>query len=281
MTGDVTVKVMHASLQFSDRPDQQKEDVTDLFARAQKRGVWWLTGTEAGPGAGPTSDLLEELGKAAGFKTWVPSAHKGKGWATDCWVAVDLDRIEKGTWNTGFEPGIPGSHELYAEQGLPNPGDIQPRWGPKGVVWASFGNADIGPVSVAAAHYLTKGRSQKGQPIKGVNHYTWNIKLAKVVGDWAREHGKGKGLAFYGGDQNIVDRTDDTFFGQPLTSAWDELKKWDNTGHGNIDVIASYNGDGRVAAQDIRALDDNEFFQHADHFVIEAEFKVRKIKGAS
>jgi hypothetical protein len=271
----VLVKAMHASLQFSDTPKQQEEDIRDLFERAKTRDVWWVTGTEAGPGAEPTGELLLRLGKAAGYQVWVPSEHKGVGNATDSWVAVDSERVKKGSWKTGFEPGIPGSKALYTAQGLP--GDALPRWGPKGVVWVSFENVDIGVVGVAAAHYLTKGRSPKGQPIKGVDHYEWNKTLAAEIGDWAREHGKGKGLAFYGGDQNIVDRTDDTFFGQPLTSAWDELKKWENTGHGNIDVIASYDGDSRVSAQAVRALDDKEFFQHGDHFVVEAEFKVARL----
>jgi hypothetical protein len=272
---DFIVRAMHASLQFSDTPKQQEADITDLFERAKKRDIWWVTGTEAGPGADPTGQLLLRVGKAMGYKVWVPSENgKGVEGATDSWVAVDTRRIKKDSWKTGFEPGIPGSKALYAQAGV---NAEFPRWGPKGVVWVSFANVDVGRVSVAAAHYLTKGRSPKGQPIKGVNHYEWNQKLAKVIGDWGREHGKGKALAFYGGDQNIVDREDDTFFGQPFTSAWDELKKWENTGHGNIDVIASYKADGRVTAKAARALDDKEFFQHGDHYVIEAEFRVRPL----
>lgn len=271
----VIVKAMHASLQFSDRPAQQEQDIKDLFARAKRRGVWFITGTEAGPGAEPTGELLLSAGGAAGYHVWVPSERKrGAGSATDSWVAVDSDRIKKGSWDKGYEPAIPGSKALYEEAGV---NAEFPKWGPKGVVWVSFENEDIGRVGVAAAHYLTKGRSRKGQPIKGVDHYEWNKVLAAEIGDWAREHGKGKALAFYGGDQNIVDRTDDTFFGQPLTSAWDELNKYENTGHGNIDVIASYDRDGRVEAKAVRALDDKEFFQHSDHFVVEAEFKVARV----
>ena len=39
-TDFVIVKAMHTSLQFSDTPAQQTQDVTDLFERAKKRGVW-------------------------------------------------------------------------------------------------------------------------------------------------------------------------------------------------------------------------------------------------
>jgi len=272
---DVIVKAMHASLQFSDTPKQQEQDITDLFERAKKRGTWFITGTEAGPGADPTGQLLLRVGKAMGYRVWVPSEGEGQGRTTDCWVAVDSKRI-KGSFKTGYDFAIPGSAALYKKQGRPE--NTLPKWGQKGVVWVSFQNADIGLVGVAAAHYLTKGRSPKGQPIKGIDHFKWNQKLAKEIGDWAREHGKGSALAFYGGDQNIPDRTDDTFMGQPLTSAWDELGKWESTGHGTIDVIASYNGDGRVAAQAARSLDDKEFPQHGDHYVIEAEFKVRALR---
>jgi hypothetical protein len=71
------------------------------------------------------------------------------------------------------------------------------------------------------------------------------------------------------------DRKTDTFFVAPMTSAWDELDKYENTGHGPIDVIASYDHDGRVKAKYIRALDDKEFSLHTDHFLIEAGFDVR------
>lgn len=270
----VIVKAMHASLQFSDTPAQQQQDIRDLFNRAKKRGVWFITGTEAGPGAEPTGKLLLSIGKETGYHVFVPSEQKGAGSATDCWVAVDSSRIKSGTWKTGYEPVIPGSKALYKEAGI---NAELPRWGPKGVVWVSFENEDIGETSVGAAHYLTKGRTPKNQPIKGIDHYEWNRKLAVAIGDWARKHGKGKALAFYGGDQNINDRTDDTFFGQPLTSAWDELNRYENTGHGVIDVIASYDADGRVEAKAVRALDDKEFFQHSDHFVVEAEYRVAKV----
>jgi hypothetical protein len=270
----VIVKAMHASLQFSDRPAQQEQDIKDLFARARKRGVWFITGTEAGPGAEPTGELLLSAGAAAGYRVWVPSEHRGPGRSTDCWVAVDSSRIKKGSWKKGYEPVIPGSKHLYAAAGI---SAEFPKWGPKGIVWVSFENEDIGETSVGAAHYLTKGRGPKGQPIKGIDHFHWNKELAAAIGDWAREHGKGRAIVFYGGDQNIVDRTEDTFFGQPLTSAWDELDRYENTGHGNIDVIASYDADGRVEAKAVRALDDTEFFQHSDHFVLEAEYRVAKV----
>ena len=46
---------------------------------------------------------------------------------------------------------------------------------------------------------------------------------------------------------------------------------------GVIDVLASYDRDGRVTALRVRALDDKEFFQHSDHYVVEAEYRVERV----
>lgn len=259
--------VAHASMQFSDSNRQMVEDVNRIFDRMVERKVSWLTGTEAGPGADPLTDLLRQGAKEHGYRFFKPK------FPTDCWVAVSRDLIT-GNWETGYENVIPGSSALYKEQGIP--ADSLPRWGPKGVVWVGFDTESLGRIYVSSAHYLTQGR-RPNRPIKGVDHYEWNKRLALAIGDWAVDKGSGAALAFYGGDQNIVDRTDDTFFGAPLTSAWDELARYENTGHGNIDVIASYDKDSRVKARYSRALDDSEFPLHTDHFLVEAGFSVEPL----
>jgi hypothetical protein len=99
--------------------------------------------------------------------------------------------------------------------------------------------------------------------------------LAQAIGALAEEKGAGNALVFYGGDQNIVDRTYDTFLGQAdLTSCWDELQRWENTGHGNIDVIASYDRDGRVRCLKATVLDDTEFPLFTDHWYVEAIYGI-------
>lgn len=262
----VLVNVAHCSMQFKDPAPQQRADAKKIFARAKERNWMWITGTEAGPGAGKLPDILRSEAKKAGFKFFVPKK------STDAWVAVNKKFVSSG-WKTGYIPVIPGSNQFD------NP---DRRWGPKGVVWVEFDNDDLGHFAISASHYLT-GASEPGSASQhgDVNHWTWNKKLALTIGDWAKEKGKGGALAFYGGDQNMVDSKNDepqgdTFFGAPLTSLWDELGKWENTGHGNIDVIASYNRDGRVVGQYIQALDDSEFKLFTDHFLVEGGFKIRK-----
>lgn len=275
--GDL-LRLMHVSMQFSDSPKQHTSDITAMFERATRRKIAGITGTEAGPGADITSAELLRIGKDAGYRVWVPSAQKaGKsGTSTDCWIAVRRDLIDSG-WTRGFIPTIPGSEELYANQKPPVAPKGKPRWGPKGIVWATFTNKRLGRITLGAGHYLTKGQ-RPNKPLNGIDHFDWNRRMGVAIGDFARAKGKGSGIVFYGGDQNMIDRTEDTFFGSPLTSAWDEMDRYENTGHGNIDVIASYDHDGRVVAQGVRALDDTEWSLHTDHFPVEAEYRVSPLK---
>lgn len=269
------VRVAHVSLQFSDTDAQHTSDITKIFERAKRRRQAWITGTESGPGAGNTGRELIDIGRGHGYLLWVPERQaKGIAQHTDCWIAVRSDLVD-GKLEKGYRHVIPGSSQLEDEMDTEGK-----RWGPKGLVHVSFNstNADLGRVSIGAAHYLTGGRHSKKNPF-----WDWNKKLGREIGAWAAEEGKGPALVFYGGDQNMADNRNDmkqgdTFFGEPLTTTWDELKKWENTGHGNIDVIASYNRDGRVKALKTNALNDREFHLHTDHFYVEAEFNVEPRK---
>lgn len=236
----------HTSMQFSDTDDQMRSDVEKIFSRG--RDI--LTGTEAGgQKSKPLPDILRAAGKKHGYRVHI---------ARGDWIAVSKDLVTDG-WNEGFIPVIDSS------EGAGKHTD-------RGVVWAAFNTEELGRIHVAAGHYLTKGR-RKGDP-----NYELNRRFAAALGDWARKVGKGPDLAFYGGDQNIVDRDNDTFHGEPLTSLWDEVGRYENTGHGNIDVIASYDRDGRVVGRSIRALDDSELHLHTDHFLVQGAFDVGVLK---
>lgn len=268
------IRVGHVSLQFSDTDKQHTSDINRIFNRAVARRYAWITGTESGPGAGNTGKELVRIGKEHGYSLWVPSQQAdGVASQADSWIAVRKDLIE-GRMKKGFDFVIPGSGAM---KDLMDIGDKS--WAPKGVTHVTFEstNKDLGRVSIASAHYLTGAKSPKSP------YWEWNQKLAEAIGDWAREQGKGPALVFYGGDQNMADDKNaepqgDTFFGENLTSTWDELKKWENTGHGVIDVIATYNKDGRVKALNTTTLNDREFPLHTDHFFVEAVIEVDPIK---
>ena len=245
------VHVQHISGQFNDTDKQHLDDARAIFARAKARKVAWITGTEGGTGAGNWPAALKQEARVHGYHIYQP------GGASD-WIAVAKSFAPggiKGYLGPVVIPGKAGAHSH------------------KRVVAVEFRNPALGDIHVIAGHYLTKGRPDAKSPEYRVN-LAKNRLLAKAISEYAVKVGAGSDLVFYGGDQNIVDRNNDTFFGGPLTSVWDELKMWENTGHGNIDVIASYDRDARVKAGYIRALDDKEWFLHTDHFAVEAGFDI-------
>src|SRR5215831_9758823 len=243
-----TLNVMHCSMQFSDSAEQKKADAGKIFNRVAATNKAWVTGTEAGLGA--SADLRKFLAAMA-------KAHDYRFFATsDVWLAVDRERIMPKTWKTGW------IKTLESGTGSQNFSD-------RGILWAQWEDQDLKAVtSIGVSHYMTHGRKPKDE------YYAANTKLTKAIGEWGKVHGAGSNLAFYAADSNIPDRTDDVFRGQPFTTLADELKAWENTGHGSIDIIASYDYDGRVKGKYWRVLDDKEFFLNTDHFAVEGGFTV-------
>lgn len=250
--GTAELDFLHVSMQFSDNTKQKNHDARVIFAQ----GADIVTGTEAG--TGKSMDLrraLKKESKKAGYTFFV------KG---DTWVSIKREIIDgrKSVEKGAYGPIVPGQAG---------------RWTTKYVTYTTFDGIDgLGTISVGVGHYLTKGRPVRNALYR-VN-LKWNQLYAKGIGRFAKEKGRGTKLAFYAGDQNIVDRTDDTFFGEPMTSSWDELHKWENTGHGNIDVIASYDKDGRVSWKSVDALPDKELFLHTDHYAVKSTAVVRLLK---
>jgi hypothetical protein len=241
--------VAHVSMQFSDSERQKQGDAKKIFERAVKRHLAWITGTEAGQQE--LRQALTEEATRSGYRFYVRA---------DTWIAVQKALIVKGTYQTGF------IKTLEANTG-------SQRFTDRGICWAQFGTEAYGQVSVGVSHYMTHGRKPKDE------YYAANSKLTRAIGEWGKEHGKGRKLAFYAADANINDRADDVFRGQPFTTLADELKAHQDTGHGAIDVIASYNADTRVKGKYWRVSDDKEFFLNTDHFLCEGGFEVRPLKG--
>ena len=244
-----TLDVMHVSMQFSDNTKQKQSDAQRIFERASKRHVAWVTGTEAGLGA--AADLrkaLKEQATRSGYRFFAKS---------DLWVAVSKLLITKGSWDEGFIMTLPGNAGSQKHDA-------------RGLLWVEFKSDTFGVVSVGVGHYMTHGQKPSDE------YYNANTKMTRAIAEWGKEHGKGRKLAFYAGDQNIQDRENDTFRGAPFTSLADELKDWQNTGHGAIDVIASYNADTRVKGKYWRVLDDKEFKLNTDHWLCEGGFEVGK-----
>ncbi len=247
---DRTVRIAHYSGLYSNTPEEWTTDAKKVFSRNYD----WVTGTEAGER--PNYRALKKVANAKGYKIRRFRSN---------WVAVKRTNIKRGTFRWGYK--------IIAKAGEVAGGGHDTCY-----VWATFQHKDakIGKVTVAGAHYPTKGRPDAKEPLYRRN-LRWTRLAAKMIGQLLGKKAEGKALGFYGGDQNIVDKSNDTFFGQPLTTCWDELKKYPKTHPkaGNIDVIATYDSDGRVACVGARAMDDSVMSLHADHFLIEATYRIK------
>lgn len=239
------IRVGHISMQSTDSPSQQRSDARRVFARARTRGYAWITGTEANTNLNAT--IFREEAEKAGLRFT-----RGG----DVWIAVPEARAVASTWADEWTPVVHG-------RGGSKPG---PHFPTRGVLRVSFVDRLLGPVTVLASHLQTK-RTSKVRPED-------NEAIARTIGNLAIKHGAGIGRVFYGGDQNLTDRVVDTFKGAPLTSCWDELKKWPGTGHDNIDVIGTYDGDEDVTCVSARVFDDTDFPLNTDHYLLEAEYEV-------
>lgn len=260
--------VAHASLEYKDSDRQHTQDIEKIFDRAVDKGYAWLTGTEAGPGSGNIGEELIRVSRDFGYVPWVPQIQGDRdARRTDCWIAVRKDLIQ-GKLHGDFIPVIPGSTELKRK--------VDARWGPKGVVCVNFEStiSVLGEVNIGAAHYIHDAHNPSEQP-----EWDLNKQLSDGIVEWAKDAGRGSAIVFFGADSNMHDDKNDRpegdpFFGGSMSTVWDELKHYENTGHGTIDVIATYNRDRRVTALQAKALSDREFHLHGDHFLIEAVLNV-------
>ena len=240
-------------MQFSD-PDKAKHaDVRSIFAVSSAAGVDIMGGTESGGSrAHPLQELLPQYAEEHGYYF-----HLG----LSTWVAFRKASVKRGTWHKGTIPVIKKGqgHGTHSDRGI--------AWGQ-----AEFPN--IGRVTAGVGHKLIDGR-KPGQP-----NYKLNLKYDEAAGDFARRYGNGRDLAFYMADQNMNDAKNDTFHGQPLLSIQDELKEWIKTHKvGPIDVIASFDHDGRVEAEKCEVFTDARWPLHIDHFVSRAKYRVHHLKG--
>ena len=243
------VLVWHASLEFSDSHAQREADIKKIFTTAKSNGVAWITGTE---GFEKTQrELLKKYAPANGYNMYIPAGQ-------DSWIAVRKDRIKSGY--TKYYSGmiVDGKAGLYSN---------------KGTVAVYWEDKTLGDICAIACHYVTKGTPASSDPDRR-QRIPLNKDLAKDIGRFAKLMGGQGYRVFYGGDQNIEDSKADTFFGQPLTSCWDDLKKYPGTGHGTIDVIARWNGNAGCSVKSARSYNDTAFFLNTDHFLIEAVYKM-------
>lgn len=242
--GVATLDIAQWSLEFSDPKQQQLHDVRRIFIR----GYHWVCGTEAGQPA--LQEMLRREAVQNGYTFFVFKSN---------WIAVRKTLI------------VPGSYKKHGITVLDN--EVLTTHGhDPSITVVSFVIEEVGKVTILASHY-----PKDGSPVKDYHpNLKWNKELAEAIGEEADDAGEGFGLVVYHGDQNINDRLADTFLNRAdMTSVQDELKKWESTGFGPIDVIATYDTDRRVEAKYARVVDDSELHLFMDHYPLEVGLKVR------
>lgn len=234
----------HYSMEWSDPKEQTVRDAHKMF----DRNYDWITGTEAGEWS-----VRSSLRNAARRSGYTFNVYKSN------WIAVRRSIIVPGTFrNRAFTIMPTGRTAGAGHDGT--------------LICNKFDIKDVGRINVLGTHLATRGRPDGNRDYR-VN-LDENREMMAFINRIADKRAKGHALVFFGGDMNIVDRNNDVFFGGNLVSAWDELKKWEDTGHDNIDVIARHRGDTRVHPKYVRALDDKEMHMFTDHYPVEAGYMV-------
>jgi len=251
------LRMQHASLQFSDRKPQQREDIHDLFEQGKSYPI--KTGTEAG--ADKTGDNMNRPFLQEFAKEYDHAIH----FAADNWIAIDRSIIKPKSLTRG---------NVF----LISNDDMVGHGHDRILCTMEFDHVDdrIGHLSIGAVHYPTKTRNPSDP--------NWDIAkaCAEGINRWMIKEGAGSNLSFVNGDFNMADNLErqDWAFGGKFTSMADELEAWQGSGHGPIDGFCSYDRDGRVSAHRFTVLDDREMFQHSDHFVCRGVWEVRHNKTA-
>lgn len=248
MTNQVVFSAAHSSGQFSDTETQQRSDAHRLCRRMKERKWEWLTGTEGGS-LSVLPPAFRGIDQEFGLRF-----RKGK--TGDVWLMHRLD-LFSGEVEQEWYKVLDGVAGQFADRG----------------VFRVTGHCPMldSDLTILVSHFLTDG-----DPSSSVHpHLEGNRKIAHKIGELGKLYGAHRDLVFYGGDQNIQDRRTDTFLGAPFTSLADELKRWQNTGHGAIDVMASYNADHRVQGVTWMVFDDSEFRLSSDHWLCEGSWAVR------
>lgn len=243
------LRMQHTSLQFSDHVDQHEHDVEALFTEGHNFPI--KTGTEAGAGRGGMNN--REL-----LMQYADQFNHALNFAGDAWIAVDKAII------------VPNSLKKEDVFLVSNDMQEETRGSDRILATMSFDHVKpgVGRIHVGSVHYPTKG-AKPGDP----NH-DMNIICAEKISRWLAKVGAGSDLGFVNGDFNMPDRTLDFALGNNFTSMADELKAWQNTGHGPIDGMCSYDRDGRVHAKHFNVLDDSELKLFTDHFMCRGTWEI-------
>ena len=240
-------------LDFRTTVKQRKMDINHCFERASDKKMAAIFGTEGWESE--TRTILRAVATAYGYRFY---GHP----ATDAWIAVRSDLVH-GKWDTFWKQAIKGTAGHNTA---------------KGPIGVSFYNSRVGDITLMPGHLLTKGRTNSKD-----TEYRKNIAAnTKIMAAYALEmktRAAGNKIGFIGMDFNQLDNLVDVMYGEPFTTAADQLKKYPKThAAGPIDGFAKWDADKRVKFLDVRFYNDNRFQLHTDHFWGECDVEIQPVK---
>lgn len=254
-------KVAQVGLKFDQSDRKKRHDMNALFSR----GYDWITGTEAGPGAGNSQDLLKEYAKKYGYELNVSNRY-------GTWVAVKKTLIYNGLYKSQ-RFGLLGSKKMKPKP----PG----KFGDKGIVYIKWNLGSVfGTVSVGAAHFVTQSAvGTRAKKLSLDKAYTKRIEKWRLA--WAKK----KTVSFIGLDANWNDKKYDVFQGaSKFITCWDELRTYPKQGTADtrldqvISAICRARSSTRARCVSAKVLDDKALFLNTDHYVIEAVYELDAVK---
>ena len=173
-----TLRIQHNSLRYSSGLRAHRHDAEAVFAHARDVGNVLVSGTESGRGNSLWVDV-----PAAAARHGFALFHTPPGE----WVAVD--RRFGTIADRGAVPVYPARHASPAHGGH----------AARAIAWIRVEPHErrIGPVVYGVGHWLTPRDV-------AVEHLAGNSAMARAVNRWARFHGRGHRLVFYGDRKSVV-----------------------------------------------------------------------------
>lgn len=262
MPTDEVLKLMSSSMQYSDRPTEQREDAEQVFDLADQLGVAVIGFSEATR----HGSVFPELAAAAHRHDWFWQ----RGITGDYRFAVSpsCEVLENGY-----------VHVLDAAVGH------GPHHSKRGVAEVTFRTAAGNVITDHGSHWLTGFQLDRKPGAEGPRERQHREQTDAMI-ERVQLHAAGRRLSFWQGDTNVDEQRDTgfdraaieaRFAAHGLESIYDERFDGNDQlpsthGRRTIDVIGSIRADRRVTGRSVRVVKRNG--RHADHLIVVASYDV-------
>ena len=238
----VMLRLQHSSMLYTDTPAEKRHDARLVFTT----GADMISFTEVGTKQNAIGQrYLRASARAAGYRIWFPGFEGGIA------VRRGVGRIVAHGYFGPILPGVARDHPSI------------------GLAWVTVDVPGAGLVTYGVTHAMT------GDFVAA--RHALNDDLASEVARVEKKKAAGPALTFFAEDANRNDAHQDLMPGLPFTTCWDELGYHPHTRDSRtIDVVGSYDHDGRVSAHSARVLRLGLFTDHRSILATYAVAPLRK-----